>query len=409
MKTWLEIPEHSDFSIYNIPFGIAQIDFSVPVVCTRIADYVLDLSWLAKMGYFDNIVLDPKVFHQPYLNAFMALGKETTNAVRHRIQDILCEETERNVVSFGLNDLCDVDVLMPVYVGDYTEFFCCESHAINIGKICGDSKSTPSSWKYFPIGYHGRTSSIMATGAEIHRPNGLIIKKEDETPVVKPSEMLDFELEMAFVTRKSTALGNTISINEAEDYIFGFLLFNDLAAHDIESCGSHLTGTFAPKSFASVVSPWVVTIEALEDFRSEGPKQNPEPLPHLKSTNPNHFDINLEIFLQSEDGTETLISQTNYNQLYWSITQLLTHQSTNGTNIQVGDLYTSGTISGEKQGSYGSLFELSWNGAVPIELENGQKRSFLQDGDTVIFRGYAKNNEKRIGFGEAKVKILPAK
>jgi len=264
-------------------------------------------------------------------------------------------------------------------------------------------------WRHLPIGYHGRSSSIVVSGTNIHRPKGQIKPKDEDPPIFAASRLLDIELEMAFITNKSTNLGESISANEAEEYIFGLSIFNDLSARDIQKWEYVPLGPFLGKNFGSILSPWIITLDALEPFRVIGPKQEPPVLPYLQTKGKRNFDIKLEVYLQPEGKKANLISQSNHKYLYWNIAQQLAHQTVNGCNINSGDLYASGTISGPTEDSYGSLLELCWSGKKEIKLNDGSTRKFLEDYDTIIIKAYAEKNGLRIGFGENITKILPAK
>ncbi|MDZ7775337.1 MAG: fumarylacetoacetase [Bacteroidales bacterium] len=303
----------------------------------------------------------------------------------------------------------DVEMLMPVDVGDYTDFYSSKEHATNVGTMFRDpDNALLPNWKHIPVGYHGRSSSIIVSGTPIHRPKGQTLPAGSEQPVFGPTKLLDFELEMAFITGKSTALGQSITTHNAEQYIFGLVLFNDLSARDIQKWEYVPLGPFLSKSFGSVVSPWVVTLEALEPFRVAGPQQEPEVLPYLRFQGNKSYDINLEVAIQPEKAASTSVCHSNFKYMYWNMCQQLTHQTVNGCNINVGDMYASGTISGPDKGSFGSMLEITWRGQHPVKLSDGTERKFIQDDDTIIMRGFAGNGEVRVGFGEVVTKILPA-
>jgi fumarylacetoacetase len=264
-------------------------------------------------------------------------------------------------------------------------------------------------WKHIPVGYHGRASSILVSGAEIYRPKGQIKPADTLIPVFSATNQLDFELETAFIIGKENALGDGISTSDAEDYIFGMVLFNDLSARDIQSWEYVPLGPFLSKNFASVISPWIVTLDALEPFRCSGPVQQPEVLPYLCFEGDRNFDINLEVLIQPENTAEVSVCKSNFRHMYWNMSQQLAHHTVNGCNMRIGDLCGSGTISGPDAGSYGSMLELTWKGTKPIPMPDGTERKFINDNDTIIMRGYGEKNGIRVGFGEAVVKILPAK
>lgn len=263
-------------------------------------------------------------------------------------------------------------------------------------------------WKHMPIAYHGRASSIVISDTDIHRPKGQLMPPGAEKPVFGPSRKLDFELEMAMVIGKNSRLGKPVSTAEAEDYLFGFLLFNDWSARDIQKWEYVPLGPFLGKNFASTVSPWIVTLEAMKAFQTDGPEQNPEPLEYLQQPNPRNFDLNLEVSLQPEGEAAQTICHSNFKYLYWSVQQMIAHHTINGCNLRVGDLMASGTISGPTADSYGSMLELSWNGEKPLRLNSGTERTFVENGDTIRMRAFAEKESIRIGFGELSNKILPA-
>jgi len=296
-----------------------------------------------------------------------------------------------------------------VLVRDYTDFYSSKEHATNVGTMFRDPENALlPNWKHLPVGYHGRASSIIVSGEPIRRPKGQRKDGDKDQPVFGPSGRLDFELEMAFITCKENKLGESISTSEADDYIFGFVLFNDWSARDMQAWEYVPLGPFLAKNFASSVSPWVVTLDALEPFRVAGPKQEPKVLPYLKAEGLSNFDIHLEVGIQPKGGAEKVVSRSNFKHMYWNIRQQLAHHTINGCNINVGDMYASGTISGPTPDSYGSMLELAWKGTKPIPMPDGSTRSFLQDGDTVTMRGFAEKDGIRIGFGEVKAEILPA-
>jgi fumarylacetoacetase len=409
MNSWIDIPEQSDFSIYNIPFGIGSTH-GPPFVCTRIGDQVLNLHVLALSGFFNDLTDDLSVFHQPTLNPFIALGKPITNAVRLKIQQTLSDTNSPLKDNAGLFiPVQDVQMHLPVSIGDYTDFYSSIEHATNVGKMFRDpDNALLPNWRHLPVGYHGRASSILISGTPIHRPHGQTKPPGADLPVFGPSRRLDFELEMGFIIGRKTNVGETISTAAAEDYIFGMVLFNDWSARDVQTWEYVPLGPFLSKNFASGISPWVVTLEALDPFRVEGPKQEPEVLPYLQYTGTKNYDIALEVIITPENGTENIVSKSNFKFMYWNMCQQLAHHTCNGCNVNIGDLMASGTISGRDRESLGSMLEISVAGKNPIVLNNGEERSFIHDGDTVILRGHAANGGKRVGFGEVLNKILPA-
>ncbi len=416
LKSWIAVKEGSDFPIQNLPFGVFRKGDYTPRVASAIGEYVIDLHALRGYGFFDELELHQDVFNQSSLNDFIALGKEVTTKVRERISKLLQVDTPelRDHVDARETVLIlqsEVEMLLPIKVGDYTDFYSSEYHARNVGAMFRNpERALLPNWKHMPIGYHGRAGSIVVSGTPIYRPNGQVKSKEEDTPSFGPTEKLDFELEMAFVVGKSSAQGMSIPTEEAEHYIFGFTLFNDWSARDIQAWESVPLGPFLAKSFASAVSPWVVTLEALEPFRVAGEKQSPQVLPYLRCQGMASFDVHLEVLLRPDGGAEEVkIAGSNYHYMYWNARQQLAHQTVNGCNVNVGDLYASGTISGPVPESCGSMLELSWNGARPVQLQHGLERSFVEDGDTIIMRGYAEKEGIRVGFGEVSNKVLKAR
>lgn len=414
LKSWLEVPKDSDFPIQNLPVGIFKTDYLSPVAGVAIGEYVLDLVYLHENGFFDGLGLPTGVFNQKYLNDFIGLGKKKTREVRERISELLQLDNDELRLNVGARELAlipmaEVQMCMPIKIPNYTDFYSSEEHATNVGSLFRDPKNALlPNWKHLPVGYHGRASSIVVSGTDIVRPKGQIKPADADTPIFSPSLKLDFELEVAFITCKDTELGSAISMEETDNCIFGFVLFNDWSARDIQQWEYVPLGPFLGKSFGSTMSPWIVTMDALEPFRVAGPKQSPEVLPYLKTQGEKSFDIKLEVSIQPENTVPTVISKSNFKHLYWNVNQQLAHQTVNGCNIQVGDLYASGTISGSTTDSLGSLLEMTLNGKSPLSLSDNLKRSFLEDGDTVIMKGYAQKNNVRIGFGECTGKIISA-
>ena len=345
----------------------------------------------------------------------MELGKPIWSSVRQRLSNLF------NVSNSELQDndeakkaclynIKDVEMMMPIEVGDYTDFYSSIEHATNVGTMFRDPKNALlPNWKHIPVGYHGRSSSIVVSGTDIHRPMGQTKADDADTPVFGPSRLVDFELETAFITGRRSKLGEHISVEDASDYIFGMVLFNDLSARDIQKWEYVPLGPFLSKNFGSVISPWIVTMEALQPFFVEGPEQDPPVLPYLVTKGKKNIDINLEVSLIPQDSSETVICRSNYKYMYWNMNQQLAHHTVNGCNINIGDMYGSGTISGPTPDSYGSMLELSWRGTKPLKLNDGSERKFIADNDTIIMRGYADNGDYHIGFGECVTKILPPK
>ena len=407
MKSWVDIPKNSDFSIYNIPFGIFSVKNSKKRVGVAIGDMIVDLKASYDLGIFNEIPLDHDVFENKYLNDFIALGKSITKKIRLIIQSELCSDSSVLKESNALIKQSDVMMHLPLMIGDYTDFYSSIEHATNIGSMFRDpTNPLLPNWKHIPVGYHGRASSIIVSGQDIIRPKGQVLPLNEETPVFQASSRVDFELEMGFVIGKKSNLGQSISTKEAEEYIFGKVLFNDWSARDIQKWEYVPLGPFLGKSFASSISPWIVTLDALEEFKVEGPQQTPDVLPYLQYDGLRNYDINLEVSIQPENSIESIVCKSNFKYMYWNMVQQLAHHTINGCNINIGDIMASGTISGKDKGSYGSMLELSWGGKNPVILDDGESRVFINDNDTVIMRGYCERNGRRVGFGEVRTKLI---
>ncbi|MDD3743069.1 MAG: fumarylacetoacetase [Lentimicrobiaceae bacterium] len=416
IPSWIQGGENSGFPLNNLPFGIAAFNSGLIAAVTRIGDQVVNLHKLAALDVFSGLHAKLlHVFSQPVLNDFIELGPQVHHDLRVRLQQVFgLDNTDKQQIdvikSSALTSFNAVRMLMPVKVTDYTDFYSSIEHATNVGKMFRDPENALlPNWRHLPVGYHGRASSIVVSGTSIHRPMGQTKPVNSDAPVFGLTKMLDFELEMAFVVGKNTALGEHVPIGKARDYIFGLMLFNDLSARDIQSWEYVPLGPFLAKNFGSVVAPWIVTLEALYPFRVDGPAQEPEVLPYLKSVEPRNFDVQLEVSIRPEKGNENIVCRSNYKYMYWSMDQQLAHHTINGCNITVGDLYASGTISGRDAGSYGSMLELTWRGANPLKLDDGSERKFLNDNDTVIMRGRCQKDGIEISFGECETKILAAK
>lgn len=416
LSSWIEVPDQSDFPIQNIPFGIMSKNGLNPRPAARIGDTVIDLSVLADFGYFDILGLeDLSFFYQPVLNDFISLGRNAWRQVRDRISELFelsnqDLQSNEEAVHLALSGVIEVEMHMPVFVRDYTDFYSSIEHATNVGIMFRDpDNALLPNWKHIPVGYHGRASSIVISGTPIYRPKGQTKADDADLPSFGPSKLFDFELEMAFINGKKTDLGFSVDVNEAEEYIFGMVLFNDLSARDIQKWEYVPLGPFLGKNFGSVISPWIVSLDALEPFRCEGPEQDPVVLPYLQFEGKKNYDINLNVFIKPENGEENQVSRSNFRYMYWNMCQQLAHHTVNGCNINVGDMYASGTISGHTKDSYGSMLEISWKGTRPVKLSDGSERKFIQDNDEIIMRGYAEKDGLRIGFGECRTKVLPAK
>ena len=418
LRSWIDIPPGSDFPIQNLPFGVFETDERGPRLAVAIGRYVFDLYAASQYGFFEDLTelgaAQPKVFRRGSLNAFLRLGQPAWRAVRERVSELLRHDEPRlrdheEAVRECLLRQTEVRMRRPVKPANYTDFYSSIEHATNVGTMFRDpANALLPNWRHLPIGYHGRASSIVVSGTDIRRPHGQRKAPDETAPTFGPSRQLDFELEMAFVVGTGTALGSTVPLDEAENHIFGLCLFNDWSARDLQSWEYVPLGPFLGKSFGSSVAPWVVTLDALEPFRVAGPTQEPTPLPYLAHSGAHNFDVYLEVALAPSQGPETTISRTNFGLMYWSMAQQLTHHASNGCNLEAGDLYASGTISGPTPDSLGSMLELAWRGTRPLPLPDGTERTFLLDDDTVIMRGYAEKDGVRIGFGEVRGTVLPA-
>ena len=413
MKSWLPVSPDSDFSLHNIPFGIYRKGNETGV-CTRIGDTVIRLHALALSGFLDNLISDRSVLQDKTLNRFIQLGKPVTTKVRLLVQTLFKEDNnflrdQPQLHPSIFLPAAEVDMLLPVHIPNYTDFYSSREHATNVGSMFRDpANALLPNWLHLPVGYHGRASSIVVSGTSIRRPKGQTKADDQPAPSFGPTRLLDMELEMGFIIGKETTLGSSVTTAEAEDYIFGLLLFNDWSARDIQKWEYVPLGPFLAKNFASSVSPWIVTLEALDPFRIAGPVQQPAVLPYLQFEGEKNYDIQLEVELQTAQGVSLTICRSNFKYMYWNMCQQLAHHTVNGCNIEVGDLYASGTISGPDSGSFGSMLELTWGGKNPIQLPDGSERKFFLDGDTVTLRGFCRKGDVRVGFGELSNTILPA-
>lgn len=413
----VDIPAGSDFPIENLPYGAFIAGGSEPHIGIAIGERIFDLHEATLSGLFDVQFGDRKILTAPTLNRLLAMGRPMWTTLRNRVTELLQpenDEIERNGDPEHIFVRQDrVQMVMPFEVGDYVDFYSSLEHATNMGKILrpGSEPLMPN-WRYLPIGYHGRASTIVIDGTPIVRPMGQSKAPEAEGPLFGPSRSMDIELEMGFVTGPPSEFGKPLPIAKARDHIFGMLIVNDWSARDIQAWEYQPLGPFLGKSFATSISPWVVTLDALEPYRIAGPKQEPEPFENLRTSENFNYDIQLEVLLQSETMREkkmppAVVAKSNYKYMYWSMAQQLAHATSNGTNIRPGDLYASGTISGPDEGSYGSFMELTWRGAKPLRLPSGEDRGFLLDGDTVTLRAFSeKPGAPRIGFGSVTGTLL---
>jgi fumarylacetoacetase len=418
LRSFVDVPDDSHFPIQNLPFGIFRPSAgTAPRVGVAIGEAVLDLSLIAGRGLFSGTELEgTEVFAQPTLNGFMALGRPAWREARSVIARLLDRDEPTLRDDAGLRDAAllstaSVEMLLPARIDDYTDFYSSREHATNVGTMFrGPDNALQPNWLHLPVGYHGRSSSIILSGTELRRPCGQTKADDADAPSFGPSRLMDFELEMGFFVGPGNRLGEPIAIDRAVDHIFGMVLVNDWSARDIQKWEYVPLGPFLGKNFATSISPWVVTLEALQPFRCAGPPQDdPETLAYLRETGERAYDIHLEVLLQSAQMDEAWrIASSNFRYLYWSICQQLAHHTVGGCNARPGDLVASGTISGPAKHERGSMLELSWRGSEPIELPSGETRKFLADGDTVTLTGWCERDGIRVGFGEVRGTLLPA-
>ncbi|VVE28429.1 fumarylacetoacetase [Pandoraea iniqua] len=410
----------TDFPLQNLPYGVFSTQAQpTPRVGVAIGDQVLDLAALEAAGLLTPAISgnSAQVFAQPSINAFVALGRPVWQATRARLSALLSADGDaalRDNAALraqALVPLAGATLHLPVQVPGYTDFYSSKEHATNVGSMFRDpANALLPNWLEIPIGYNGRASSIVVSGTAIHRPNGQIKLPDQPRPIFDACRKLDFELETGFIVGRDTALGDTLDVEAAEAAIFGMVLLNDWSARDLQQWEYVPLGPFNAKTFGTSISPWVVTMEALEPFRVAGPEQDPQPVSYLQQQGKHAFDIELEVLLQAETDTQaTTICRTNFRHMYWSMAQQFAHHTVSGCNVRVGDMMGSGTISGPTPDSFGSLLELTWNGKNPITLASGVKRGFIEDGDTVVMAGWCQGEGYRVGFGEVSGKILPAK
>lgn len=401
----IEIAADSDFSLHNLPYGIFSTKENPnPRAGVRLGDQVIDLAMLDAGKVFGRQF---GFFADATLNRFMAAGRGVWQDVRGRLTQLLGEEQDA-LKKEALISIRDVQMHLPAAIGDYTDFYASREHATNVGIMFrGKENALMPNWLHLPVGYHGRASSVVLSGTDVIRPRGQV--KSGDASEFTATRQLDFELEMGFFVGPGNRLGEPISIDDAHKHIFGMVLLNDWSARDIQAWEYQPLGPFLAKNFATSISPWVVTMDALDAFRVRGAKQEPTPHAYLKTDSASGYDIHLEVSLRSARmKAPQVISRSNMKYLYWSIEQMLAHHTITGCNMRPGDLCGTGTISAPAEDGYGSLLELTWRGEKPIQLPN-ETRTFLQDGDEVIIKGYCQGNGYRVGFGEVSGRILPAK
>ncbi|HCP92162.1 MAG TPA: fumarylacetoacetase [Spartobacteria bacterium] len=421
LKSFIDVASDSRFPLENLPFGVFKPRNGAPRVGVAIGEYVVDLSVLEEKGLLDlppgtaaATTQDRHLFAQDSLNAFLTLGRPAWRKAREVLQNLLAANTPTLRDDAKLRERVfhrqgDVTMQLPARIGDYTDFYSSYHHAHNVGTMLrGPENALMPNWKWLPVAYHGRASSIVVSGTEVRRPQGQTKPPDATAPVFGPTKSFDYELEMAFLIGPPNALGQPVPIARAIDHIFGFVLMNDWSARDIQAWEYQPLGPFLAKNFCTSISPWVVTLEALEPFRKALAPQDPEPLPYLRLTNDFTYDIHLEANLRSASmELPHVITRTNLQNLYWSVSQQLAHHTVGGCNLQPGDLLASGTISGPSEESRGCMLELTWRGANPLKLPNGETRKWLEDGDTLKITGWCDGDGYRIGFGEVSGQIVP--
>jgi fumarylacetoacetase len=416
--SWVVYAPDTDFPIQNLPYGIFRRAGTneVPRVGVAIGEYILDLSVIADANLFSGALQNTKVFHQSSLNEFMAQGRGVWKEARATVTRLLSKEeatlqTNQELVKQALVPQSQAEMLLPARIGDYTDFYASKEHATNVGSMWrGKENALMPNWLWIPVGYHGRASSVVVSGTPVRRPHGQTRPNEQEPPQFGPSRVVDYELEIGFFVGPGNKLGEPIGIERSEDHLFGLVLLNDWSSRDIQKWEYQPLGPFLGKNWATSISPWVVTLEALEAFRVAGPKQDPAPLAYLADPTPASYNIDLTVSIQTPKATAPhVLGRTNFHYMYWSMKQQLTHHAASGCNMQPGDLLGSGTISGPTTESLGSLLELTWGGQKSFTIpETGEERKYLQDGDTVILEGRCTGNGYNIGFGKCIGTLLPA-
>ena len=408
LKSWITSANHADclFPLNNLPYGVFSIADGEPRCGVAIGDMILDLRACECQGLLD--LGDETLFEKPYWNSLMAQGELVWNALRNRLLELLDESSlDQESLSSLLVKQSSAIMHLPFEVAEYTDFYAGRNHATNVGTMFrGAENALPPNWLHIPIGYNGRASSVVASGADIRRPWGQLKGPNDSAPRFAPSARFDFELELGAIVGVDS--DGPVSVDQADQMIFGYVLLNDWSARDIQAWEYQPLGPFQAKATATSISPWIVTKAALEPFRCDTPKRDFPLLKHIQDTTPMLYDIDLTIQLAPEDRSPTTIARTNYREMYYSSAQQLAHHSSSGCPMRCGDLLGSGTISGAEKNQRGALLELSWGGAEPITLDGGESRSFLEDGDTVTLNGAAHGDGYTIGFGQCSGTVLPA-
>ena len=414
--SFLTLPADTDFTMHNLPFGVfhTKTETQANARCaSRLGDFIVDLSMLFASGLLSLKSTTQNVFAKDNLNEFISLDNSEWNWVRSQLKSLLAPKSElackEYMGKFIFNESQCV-VLLPVTVGDYTDFYSSRNHAINVGTMFrGPENALKPNWTWLPVGYHGRASSVVVSPAQFTRPSGQMKARNETVPTYGKSKKMDFELEMVTVIGRNNKLGEPVPIDQAGDHIFGYLLMNDVSVRDVQGWEYIPLGPFTGKNCITVVSPWIVTAEALKPFRKELPAQDPAPLAYLAEKEHASYDLPLQVLIETKQTTKPqLLATSNMKYLYWSPEQQLAHHTVTGCNLRVGDMLGSGTISGTQKSEYGSFLELSWNGKQQIAIEETKEsRTFWEDGDTILMKGTAQKEGVRVGFGECRTKLLP--
>ncbi|MGJ8595865.1 fumarylacetoacetase [Sulfitobacter sp.] len=410
IKSWVESANSADcpFPLNNLPYGVFTTNSLEPRCGVAIGDMILDMYAAEEAGVIE--LAENSVFDVPYWNDVMELGPEAWVALRDRLTQLLADgSSEQATVAPLLVPMADARMEMPMVVAEFTDFYAGRHHATNVGTMFrGAENALPPNWLHIPIGYNGRASSVIVSGTDVIRPNGQTKAPDADLPSFGPCKRLDIELEMGAIVGTASELGHPVSVAEADEMIFGYVLLNDWSARDIQAWEYQPLGPFQAKAFATSISPWIVTRAALEPFRTSTPEREFDLLPHLQEPKPMLYNIDLSVTLQPEGGDAVTICETNYNEMYYSAPQQLAHHASSGCAMTPGDLLGSGTISGAEKHERGSLLELSWGGKEPLDIGGGQTRSFVEDGDTLTLHGAAKGDGYQIGFGTCTTTIKPA-
>jgi fumarylacetoacetase len=413
-SSWVPVPKGSDFPIQNLPFGVFRTVGKEARVGVAIGEHILDLAVVSGAGLLDGLGLSPRVFVSSSLNDYLALDRAVWSRTRERISDLLeAGNTEIHEAGVGADALVlqtDSEMLLPIAAGDYVDFYSSIHHATNVGRMFRpDAEPLLPNWRHLPVGYHGRTGTLVVDGTPIGRPSGQRRNPTGGDPLFGPSVALDFELEVGFVTGGAPRIAHPLTVGDAEEHIFGLCLVNDWSARDIQAWEYQPLGPFLGKSFATTLSPWIVTLDALAPYRVDAPAQDPEPLPYLRTGQPAAVDLRLEVEIVPEgDQRGTTVTRSRFRDMYWTIAQQLAHATINGATVRPGDLFASGTVSGPTPDSLGCLLEITRNGTQPIRLDDGSERAYLADGDTVVMRGWCGGDDRpRIGFGACRGTVQP--